>query len=68
MLFLRSLLFNIFLYAGIVVVFLIALPTLFLPPKFALLFGKFLGYYVVSVVKIFLNTKVVFKGIDNIIT
>ena len=66
MLLLRSLLFNLVLYTGIVVVFLIALPTLFLPPKFTLLFGKFLGHYVVFIVKIFLNTKVEFKGIENI--
>ena len=66
MLLIRSILFNIFLYTGIVTVFLIALPTLFLPPKFTLLFGKFLGHYVVFIVKIFLNTKVEFKGVDNI--
>ena len=66
MLLIRSILFNIFLYIGIVTVFLIALPTLFLPPKFTLLFGKFLGHYVVFIVKIFLNTKVEFKGVDNI--
>ena len=66
MLLLRSLLFNLFLYAGIVSVFLIALPTLFLPPKSTLLFGKFLGYYVIFVVRIFLNTKVEIKGISNI--
>ena len=63
---LRSLLFNIYLYTGIVAVFLIALPTLFLPPKFTLLFGKFMGHYVVFIVRIFLNTKVEFKGIENI--
>jgi len=63
---LRSLLFNIFLYTGIIVVFLIALPALFLPSKITLLFGKFLGHYVVFIVKIFLNTKVEFKGIENI--
>ena len=63
---LRSLLFNLFLYAGIVAVFLIALPALFLPAKITLLFGKFLGHYVVFVVKFFLNTKVEFKGIENI--
>ena len=66
MLLLRSLLFNIFLYAGIVSVFLIALPTLFLPPKFTLLFGKFLGHYVIFIVRIFLNTNVEFKGVNNI--
>ena len=63
---LRSLLFNFFLYAGITVVFLIALPSLFLPSKITLIFGKFLGHYVILVVKIFLNTKVEFKGIENI--
>ena len=54
------------MYAGIVSVFLIALPTLFLPPKFTLLFGKFLGHYVIFIVRIFLNTKVEIKGINNI--
>ena len=66
MLLLRSLLFNFFLYTGIVSVFLIALPALFLPPKFTLLFGKFLGHYVIFIVRIFLNTKVEIKGISNI--
>jgi len=63
---LRSLLFNFFIYAGIILVFLIALPSLFLPSKITLLFGKFLGHYVIIVVRIFLNTKVEFKGIENI--
>ncbi len=66
MLLLRSLLFNLFLYTGIVVVFLIALPTLFLPSKFTLFFGKLLGHYVIFVVKIFLNTQVEIKGANNI--
>ena len=66
MLLLRSLIFNLFLYIGIVTVFLVALPTLFLPSKFTLFFGKFLGHYVVFVVKFFLNTEVEFRGIDNI--
>ena len=66
MLLLRSLLFNLFLYTGIVVVFLIALPTLFLPSKYTLFFGKLLGHYVIFVVKIFLNTQVEIKGTDNI--
>ena len=63
---LRSLLFSFFLYLGITSVFLIALPSLFLPPKITLLFGKFLGHYVVSIVRIFLGTKVEFKGIEKI--
>ena len=63
---LRSLLFNLFFYTGIVVVFIIALPALILPPKITLIFGKFLGHYVVFIVRIFLNTKVEFKGIEKI--
>jgi len=66
MVLLRSLLFNLFLYVGIVSVFLIALPSLLLPPKFTLLFGKFLGHYVIFTVRVFLNTKIEIKGIDNI--
>ncbi len=66
MLLLRSLLFNFFLYAGIVFVFLIAVPTLFLPAKFTLFFGKLLGHYVILLTKFFLNTEVIIKGTDNI--
>ena len=66
MLLIRSIFFNFFLYSGIVFAFLIAIPTLLMPPKFTLLFGKLLGYYVVLIVRFFLNTKVEFKGIDNI--
>ena len=66
MLLFRSLLFNFFLYAGIILVFLIAIPALFMPAKITLLFGKFLGHYVVLIVRIFLNTKVEFIGIERI--
>ena len=66
MLLLKSLLFNLFLYSGIIAIFLIALPTLFLPPQFTLYFGKFLGHYVVFIVRIFLGTEVEFRGVINI--
>ena len=66
MLLLRSLLFNLFLYSGIVIIFLMALPALFLPTKITLIFGKFLGHYVVFILRIFLNTKVEFRGLENI--
>jgi len=66
MLLLRSLLFNLFLYSGIVSVFLIALPALILPSKFTLWFGKFLGHYVIFVVRFFLKTKVEIVGLANI--
>tara|TARA_Y100000590_G_scaffold432827_1_gene549255 strand:- start:90 stop:761 length:672 start_codon:yes stop_codon:yes gene_type:complete len=54
------------LYTGIVIVFLIAIPALFLPTKITLLFGKFLGHYVVFITRVFLNTIVEFKGLENI--
>ena len=66
MLLIRSILFNFFLYTGIILVFLIAIPTLFLPPIFTLLFGKLLGHYVVFIVRFLLNTEVEFKGVENI--
>ncbi len=66
MLLIRSLIFNLFLYTGIVLVFLIAIPTLLMPPKFSLFFGKFLGHYVVFLVRFFLSTTVEFKGTENI--
>jgi 1-acyl-sn-glycerol-3-phosphate acyltransferase len=66
MLLLRSLIFNIFLYTGIAIVFLLALPTLFLPSKLTLIFGKILGHYVIFCVNFFLNTKVEVRGIENI--
>jgi 1-acyl-sn-glycerol-3-phosphate acyltransferase len=62
----RSLLFNIFLYLGIVIVFILALPTLILPNRIVLYFGKFLALYIIVILRIFLNTKVIFHGIDNL--
>jgi 1-acyl-sn-glycerol-3-phosphate acyltransferase len=66
MIILRSLLFNFFLYFGIIFVFLFALPTLVLPTKATLLCGKFLGYYVIFIVRFFLNTEIEIKGKNNI--
>ena len=66
MLFIRSLLFNLFLYFGIIGVLILALPTLLLPSSFALLFGKFLAYYIILILKIFLNTSVKIHGIENL--
>jgi len=66
MLLLRSLIFNLFLYTGIAAVFLIALPSLILPAKLTLFFGKLLGHYVIFLVRLLLNTKVEIKGIENI--
>ena len=66
MILLRSLLFNLFLYTGIKVVFLLAIPSLLLPATFSLLFGKFLGHYVIFIVRYLLNTEIEIKGLNNI--
>jgi len=64
--FLKSLFFNFFLYAGIISVFILATPTLLLPSIFALYCGKFLAYYIIVILRIFLNTKVIFHGLENL--
>jgi len=62
----RSLFFNIFLYVGIILIFILAIPTLILPTKFSLYCGKFLAYYIILILRLFLNTKVIFHGLENL--
>ena len=66
MLFIRSLIFNIFLYAGLILIFILALPTLILPSKFTIFFGRISAKYLVFILKIILNTKVIFHGVENL--
>jgi 1-acyl-sn-glycerol-3-phosphate acyltransferase len=64
--FIKSLFFNTFLYFGIILVFILALPTLMLPAKFTLYCGKFLAYYIIFRLRLLLNTKVIFHGLENL--
>jgi 1-acyl-sn-glycerol-3-phosphate acyltransferase len=64
--FIKSLVFNIFLYTGIIIVFILALPTLILPAKFTLYCGKFLAYYIILILRLILNTRVIFHGLKNL--
>ena len=64
--FLRSLVFNIFLYTGLIFIFILAMPTLFLPSKFTLFFGRLSANYIVFIMRLILNTKVFFHGIENL--
>ena len=64
--FLKSLVFNILLYAGLILIFILAMPTLFLPSKFTLFFGKISAKYMIFTMKIILNTKVYFHGLENL--
>ena len=64
--FLKSLVFNILLYAGLILIFILAMPTLFLPNKFTLFFGRISAKYMLLAMKIILNTKVYFHGLENL--
>jgi len=66
MLFVKSLIFNIFLYVGLILIFILAIPTLILPSKFTIFFGRVSAKYLVFILKIILNTKVIFHGIENL--
>jgi len=66
MIFFRSLFFNIFLYLGIVLASLVASLFLFFKDKYVLFLGRFLSHYVIWILKIFLNTKIEFKGLENL--
>ena len=66
MIFLRSFFFNIFLYAGIAAACIISVPFLFFKDKYMICAGKILSEYVILLLKIFLNTKIEFKGIQNL--
>ena len=66
MIFFRSLLFNIFLYLGISLASVVATLFLFFKDKYVLFLGRFLSHYVIWILKIFLNTKIEFKGLENL--
>ena len=62
----RSLIFNIFLYTGLITIFILAIPTLVLPSKFTIFFGRLSAKYIVLILRIILNTKVIFQGTENL--
>ena len=66
MIFFRSLFFNIFLYLGISLTSVVASLFLFFKDKYVLFLGRFLSHYVIWILKIFLNTKIEFKGLENL--
>ena len=65
---LRNYLFSLFFFLGIIFISLIFIPAFFLPQKVVLFGGKLMGYWSVFCLKIFLSTKVVVKGKENIVT
>ena len=63
----KSLIFSIFFFIGIVFISIIFLPAFFLPQKVLLFGGKLMGYWSRFCLKFFLSTKIVIKGVENII-
>jgi len=63
---LRSLLFSIFFFSGIVLISIIFLPALILPQSFVLFGGRLMGYWASFCLKIILSVKIVVIGKDNI--
>ena len=64
----RSLVFKIFFYLGIILICLIFLPSLLLPQKIVLFGGKIMGYWSKICLNIFLSTKIIIKGKENLIS
>ena len=64
--FIKSLIFNIFLYFGLISIFILAIPTLILPSKYTIFFGRLSAKYIVLILRLILNTKVIFHGVENL--
>ena len=64
--FIRSLLFTILFYLTLILVFIIAIPTLILPSKTTLICGKILAYIIIFLLRFILGVKVTFSGIENL--
>jgi 1-acyl-sn-glycerol-3-phosphate acyltransferase len=63
----RNFLFSLFFFTGIIFISLIFLPAFFLPKKIVLFGGKIMGYWTSFCLQIFLSTKIIIKGKENII-
>ena len=63
----RSFLFSIFFFIGIILISLIFIPSFFLPQKIVLLGGKLMGHWSGFCLKFFLSTQIYIKGKENII-
>ena len=63
----RKFLFLFFFFLGIISISILFLPSLIMPSKIVLIGGKLMGYWSGICVKIFLSTKIIIKGKENII-
>ena len=63
----RNFLFLFFFFLGIILISIIFLPSFFLPQKIVLFGGKIMGHWSALCLRIFLSTKVIVKGKENLI-
>ena len=63
----RNIFFSIFFFSGIILISVFFIPSLILPQKIALLGGRLMGNWSAICLKIFLSTKIIIKGEENIV-
>jgi len=63
----RNFLFSTFFFLGIILISIIFIPSFFLPQKIVLFGGKIMGHWSAFCLKVFLSTKILIKGKENII-
>jgi len=63
----RNLLFSLFFFSGVILISIIFIPAFFLPQKIALVGGRIMGYWASFCLRVFLSTKIIIKGKENII-
>ena len=63
----RNFLFSIFFFLGIILISIMFIPGFFLPQKVILFGGKIMGNWTSICLRLFLSTKIIIKGEENII-
>ena len=63
----KDYLFSFFFFLGIIIISIIFLPSFFLPQKVVIIGGKLMGYWTSICLKLFLSTKILVKGRENLI-
>jgi|TARA_B100000029_G_scaffold469897_1_gene508223 1-acyl-sn-glycerol-3-phosphate acyltransferase len=63
----RNILFSFFFFLGIILICVIYIPALVLPKFVVLSGGKMMGYWSAICLRIFLSTKIIIKGKENLI-
>ena len=63
----RSFLFSLFFFIGIILISFLFLPAILLPKNIVLFGGKIMGHWTSFCLQVFLSTKIIVKGKENII-